>query len=380
MAPSVAAQSRDQRSFPAIDILRGFAALLVLMYHVLLFGNWHNSVNGGLWVIWGRGFAGVDLFLVISGFVIARTALQGHATQGNKFRASFASRRFWRIAPLYYLTLLVFVVLIQPGLMLVPWRVLAAHVASHLFFVHNLYSGTHGSINGVSWSVGLEMQFYLLMLLVTPWLARTNAWRTLLVVAVFALGYRYLTTLIWPPGKAAPIVQFIYVSQLPGVIDQFACGILLALTLHREQGMLLRHLKVGWINFTAWTVIALPFLVLAIFLERNFRYWELTSMILGWRVLATLGFTALLAAALVFPSGALSLFAPLRYFGQISYGIYLWHMPVIVALNSRLPDLGGYHFLGCVLAGSVALATFTWHAFERPCIERGGLTRKRTAG
>ena len=101
MAPSVAAQSRDQRSFPAIDILRGFAALLVLMYHVLLFGNWHNSVNGGLWVIWGRGFAGVDLFLVISGFVIARTALQGHATQGNKFRASFASRRFWRIAPLY---------------------------------------------------------------------------------------------------------------------------------------------------------------------------------------------------------------------------------------------------------------------------------------
>ena len=378
--PSAPSPSQDPRSFPAIDMLRGFAALLVLMYHVLIFGNWQNTAQGGLWVLWGRGFTGVDLFLVISGFVIARTALHGHATQGSAFRAGFARRRFWRIAPLYYLTTLVFVVIIQPGLMLVPWHVLAAHLGTHVFFVHNLYSETHGSINGVSWSVALEMQFYLLMLLATPWIARAHAWRTLLMVAVFALGYRYLTTLIWPPGKAPPIVQFIYASQLPGVIDQFACGILLALTLHRQQGMLLRHLQVGWINFTAWILISLPFLLVAIFLERNFRYWELASMILGWRVLATLGFTALLAAALVFPWAALWPFAPLRYFGQISYGVYLWHMPVIVTLNSRLPELSGYRFLGCVMAGSVALAAFTWHWFERPCIERGGLKNPAAVG
>lgn len=370
----------DRLSFPAIDMLRGFAALLVLMYHVLIFGNWHNKAQGGLWVLWGRGFTGVDLFLVISGFVIALTALNSHARQGGSFRAGFARRRFWRIAPLYYLTTLVFIVLIQPGLMLVPWHVLAAHLGTHVFFVHNLYSETHGSINGVSWSVALEMQFYLLMLLATPWIARqARAGRTLLMVAVFALAYRYLTTLVWPPGQTPPIVQFIYASQLPGVIDQFACGIFLALTLHRQKGFLLRHLQVGWVNFAAWVLISLPFLLLAIFLEKNFRYWELVSMILGWRVLATLGFTALLAAALVFPWAALWPFAPLRYFGQISYGIYLWHMPVIVTLNNRLPDLAGYPFLGCVMAGSVALAAFTWHLFERPCIERGGL-KARPAG
>lgn len=372
-APAAPLPPPAHPNFPAIDMLRGFAALLVMMYHVLIFGQWRDVSQGGLWILWGRGFTGVDLFLVISGFVIALTALKGHATHGSSFRAGFARRRFWRIAPLYYLTTLVFLVLVQPSLMTISWEALAKHIGSHLFFVHNLHSSTHGSINGASWSVALEMQFYLLMLLATPWIARARAGRTLLMVLVFALGYRYLSVLLWPPGQTPPIVQFIYASQLPGVIDQFACGIFLALTIHRQQGFLLRHLQVGWINFAAWVLIALPFLLLAIFLEKNFRYWEQVSMILGWRMLATAGFTALLAAALVFPWAALWPFAPLRYFGQISYGIYLWHMPVIVALNARVPDLAGYHFLGCVMAGSVALAAFTWHLFEQPCIERGGL-------
>ncbi len=361
-------------------MLRGVAAVLVLMYHVMIHGNWQLKSQTGLWIIWARGFTGVDLFLVISGFVIAWTALDSHARQGSAFRAGFAHRRFWRIAPLYYLTCLIFLVLVQPGLMLLPWDLLVQHIGSHLFFVHNLHHSTHGSINGVSWSVALEMQFYLVMLLATPWIARTHAGWALLGVAVFALGYRYLSTVFWPPGQTPPIVQFIYASQLPGVIDQFACGIVVALTLHRKQGFLLRHLQVGWKNFAAWVLIALPFLLLAIFLERTYQYWNHVPMIVGWRMLATLGFTALLAAALVFPWASLWLLAPLRYLGQISYGVYLWHMPLIVVLNSRLPELSGYRFLACVSVGSVALAAFTWHWFERPCIERGGLKVKAAAG
>ncbi len=367
-------------TFPAVDMLRGFAAVLVLMYHVTVHGRWQRSSETGLWLLWGRGFAGVDLFLVISGFVIALTALNSHAERGSAFRADFARRRFWRIAPLYYLTSLVFLVLVQPVLMTIPWGALALHVGSHFFFVHNLYAETHGSINGVSWSVALEMQFYLLMLLATPWIARAPAGRTLLMVALFALGYRYLSTVIWPPIQTRPIVQFIYVTQLPGVIDEFACGIFVALTVHRQQGFLLRHLQAGWMNFAGWVLIALPFLLLAAFLDKAYLYWNELPMILGWRVLVSLGFTALLAAALVFPWASLRLLAPLRYLGQISYGLYLWHMPVIVVLNSRLPDLTGYRFLACVSFGSIALASFTWHWFERPCIERGGLKIKAATG
>ena len=68
--------------------------------------------------------------------------------------------------------LLAFLFLVQPQLLLMGWQTLALHLGSHALFLHNLLADTHGSINGPNWSVALEMQFYLLMLLAGPWLVR----------------------------------------------------------------------------------------------------------------------------------------------------------------------------------------------------------------
>ena len=137
-------------SFPGIDLLRGLAALLVLVYHVIEYGNWSSLPNTGLAYVLRHGWVGVGLFFTIIGFVIALSALDGVQQQGANFRKPFAIRRLARIVPLYLLTSLLFLVLIQPTLLLQPWPSLTVHIGSHLLFIHNLYPGTHGSINAPS--------------------------------------------------------------------------------------------------------------------------------------------------------------------------------------------------------------------------------------
>jgi peptidoglycan/LPS O-acetylase OafA/YrhL len=120
------------------------------------------------------GWIGVDMFFVISGFVIGLSALQGYDREGPPFRAAFARRRIARIVPLYVLTCLIFLLPVDPSLLGLPLRQLALHLGSHALFLHNLSPATHGSINGPNWSVALEMQFYAAMALATPLLARAT--------------------------------------------------------------------------------------------------------------------------------------------------------------------------------------------------------------
>ncbi len=359
-------------SFPAIDLLRALAAMLVLVYHVLVLGNWPDAPQSGVWMAFQRGWVGVDLFFVISGFVIAWSALNGHAAQGPAFRKEFARRRLRRIVPLYYFTTLIFLFLVQPALLLIPAGAMAVHLGSHLLFLHNLHPGTFGSINGVAWSVGLEVQFYLLMLLITPWLARAGAAKALAGAALLALAYRYATTLLLVPGLPETSVheQMVAATQLPGVIDQFACGIFLAMALHRKEGAAHRWLTAGWRNFICWLALASLFLGAALKLHLTYTYWASQAMIVFWRPVLTLGMACLVAAAVTFPWASARLLAPLRYLGEISYGIYLWHLLILHVLKTHVTAIQGPALLGYVVACTLVLSAFSWHAFEKPWVQR----------
>lgn len=358
------------QNYPGIDILRALAAILVLVYHVIEYGNWTSMPATGLGYVLRRGWAGVDLFFTISGFVIALSALDSVQKQGRTFRRPFAIRRLTRIVPLYLLTGAVFMVLVKPTVLLADAGSFWAHLGSHILFIHNLTHWTHGSINGPSWSVALEMQFYLAMLLLAPWLARTAALPTLLYAIVLAVTWRFVTTLVLEPGTARPVLQFIYSTQLPGVIDEFALGIALALVIHRRSDPMASWLQAGWIRFFAWMMTGAALLGAAAWLDLTYSFWNYAGMVIFWRLLLASGFAALIGAAISFPWAASRVLAPIRYLGDISYGLYLWHMLVILSLTTAIPHLQGPKLLVVVLFCTFALASLTWHLLEKPNLRK----------
>jgi peptidoglycan/LPS O-acetylase OafA/YrhL len=357
--------------YPGVDLLRALAAALVLVYHMAQMGPLKGLPDHVLVQIFtGFGWIGVDLFLVISGFVIALSAFSGVQQQGAQFRRSFAIRRLARIVPLYLMTCVLFVVLLKPHYLIVSKLALVGHIGSHLLFLHNLMPSTHGSINGPSWSVALEMQFYLLMMWLAPWLARHKPLRVLLVAVLVAAAWRFLTTLIWVPGVAPISVQFVYLTQLPGTIDAFALGIAMALAVTQRNAFATQFLTVGWRSFLGWFCIASVLLFAVMWMLLNYNYWGNTTMLVGWRLALALGFAAMLASVVTLPIAGARLLAPLRYLGTVSYGIYLWHMLVIISIVNWVPHMGGARFMVTVLACTLLLASLSWHLLEKPNINQ----------
>lgn len=110
-------QAKCPTYFETIDILRGFAALSVVVYHVIELFNWTEFPSTGPMLWFRTGWMGVDLFFVISGFVIGLSAFSEIDRSGpTHFHGAFFARRVARIVPLHYLTMLVFIVFIQPEL------------------------------------------------------------------------------------------------------------------------------------------------------------------------------------------------------------------------------------------------------------------------
>lgn len=357
-------------SFPAIDALRALAALLVLVYHVIEIGRWTDFPVSGAALAFRIGWVGVDLFFVISGFVIGLSALQGFERQGAGFRRDFARRRIARIVPLYALTALAFLLLVDPSLLALPAAQFARHVLAHAAFVHNTSPTTHGSIDGPNWSVALEMQFYVAMALAAPWIARRGALPLAAGLVAIAWARRAGVWTWLASSRPGAHVLHVYTSQLPGTLDAFGIGIAMALAVLHPGERLGRLLAASWRNFALWSVAfaALGAWAWTVFWSHS-GYWDDRTMVVFWRTPLALAFGSLVAAAIALPAQASPLLRPLRYLGEISYGIYLWHLPVLLTLT-QLPGTTGERLMWLTLAGTLSLAAFSWHFFERPFVRR----------
>ena len=350
---------------PALDGVRGFAILLVFFFHYLFYPTGDAPISSAalraLIAPARFGWTGVDLFFVLSGFLITGIL---YDTRGNRhYFRNFYIRRVLRIFPLYYLLivcLLVFSKVIQAR-----WQV------GHLWFLGYLGNPAvvfQPSLTQISpwirvthlWSLAVEEQFYLMWPMVVYWVTDPRkllriCWILVVVALCFRTGLYFLHIL--PPHG-------IYVLLFCRM-DALAVGSSLAILMRTARsGKILRWLPIAG---------GLALLVaLMIEFVRKANQYDPLMLTVGYTLIA-LGYAACLIQAIK-PGTILHrcfLNPGLRLFGKYSYGLYVNHfilIPVLAALTPVLIRLTGsetaaqflFVAISLVVCTLVAVATYKW--------------------
>lgn len=345
-------------TIPEIDGLRGIAILMVMVHRL-----WPRVGAGAMGSVSELGWIGVDLFFVISGFLITGILLDTR-TEPHYFR-NFYARRALRIFPLYYLFI---------GVMLVVFPLLEhrpylqtdyiAHSGSplwYLFYLGNIPEGLLGLDTpywlAPVWSLAIEEQFYLSF----PWVVR-------------ALEPKRLTRLLLALLLVAPVVRIVTMSIAPDQervqymftlcrLDTLAAGCLIAIFARHAS------LRTRIVDRALQIAVGLAVVVgMVSGLDRTTAF----GRTFGYSVVA-IGFAAVVLAV-VRARGArwtAPLRSPtLRYFGKLCFGLYLLHRPahtVTLATASRLGiDPDSPFLVPVAILVALAFASASWYAFERP--------------
>lgn len=369
---------REER-VPVLDGVRGLAIALVMAYHFSFLGDaWASSspVDRALWRVTGAGWAGVDLFFVLSGFLITGILYNAKAIAQHYFR-SFYARRILRIFPVYYAFLLLIVVglpLVHPDArdsVKAIWHDMWWY-ATYLTGVRSVFDSSlrpESLFVGHLWSLSVEEQFYLLWPFVVLLLERRALIAVCLAAIVAAFGVRAGLVLAGTPLS-------IPYSLMPARMDLLGVGALIALAAREPADL---RLLSRWLRpVAAGSLIVL----LALAVPRG----DLSPPFDGWVV--TLGFSgvALLFGALVLaaleaaPGAALQrVFSnqAIMWLGRYSYAIYLFHLPIATILVQRsdivdrMPEVFGSTLPGIAvfsaLAGAIAIAAawLSWQVWEQ---------------
>jgi peptidoglycan/LPS O-acetylase OafA/YrhL len=175
--------------------------------------------------------------------------------------------------------------------------------------------------------------------------------------------------LIQTDGKWGPFPLFVGISQLPGMLNEFTLGILLARFVRSDRGERWLARSVGGFVLSAALAAVVIWLALVIY-WRHAIFWNSGPMVVCFKTLLGLAWALLiLAACSVKAPLVVALAAPLRYLGTISYGIYLWHLPVLLAVM-QVTWVNGPTALPYVLTLTLILAAGSWHLFELPIMQR----------
>lgn len=319
---------------PSIQAGRGVAALLVLLFHAseAVFGDASRLVLKG-------GAAGVDIFFVISGFII--TYVSRGDTAGR-----FFSKRAIRIAPLYwfYTTVVVAILVTMPTLyasLRFEWSFV---LASYLFVLSPSNVGDPGVLVGVGWTLAYEAYFYTLMAIGILLLsARGWVFTTAIILAGAALS-----PFVVPPAPLIPLLTALPVEFLGGVL---VARLFLA---DRRLPPALAVAAIG-VGLAAVVAAGAAGAVGGIFYN--------PARILWYGVPAVA-----IVAGLVALHGRVHVPAPLLWLGDVSYSLYLSHPFVIEAVIRLIRPLGlpPAVALPALLAATLVVAGLSYRLIERP--------------
>ena len=352
-----AAAGRGSRYFPFIDGLRAIAIAAVVAYH--LDPRWLPG-----------GFAGVDMFFVISGFVVSASVADFDAGNAWAFAARFYARRVRRILPALLSCLVVVAILC---VLFVPPAWLnegSAHTGLFAMFglanfelaaSGNDYFSPRVDFNPYThaWSLGVEEQFYLLFPLPFLLWLRGGRWRKAALAGFAVAGLASLATAAWWHAHGDQLRAF---YLLPSRFWQLAAGVLLYQAFATG-----RVARLAGARRTGLLVVSALLLGAGLLATREAHApWPdgLAS------VLGTAGIiAALLAAPASNPAIRLLSSRPMRYVGLLSYSLYLWHWPVIVLMRWTTGIDAPWQKLAALAVAS-AMAVFSYRWVETP-LRRG---------
>jgi peptidoglycan/LPS O-acetylase OafA/YrhL len=321
---------------PALDGLRGVAVLLVIAYH-------------GCLLVWGAaagapalGTVGVGMFFTLSGFLITSLLLEEFdGTRRVNLRAFFG-RRARRLLPA--VTALVVVVLAAS--LFVPDFASPHSAAATMLYAQNWLGalGGDGGALGHTWSLAIEEQFYLVWPLLFIGLMRFGR-RAVFVVALLGSVLSFL----WRDALFGHVSSWrIYAGT-----DTRADGLLIGCALAVVVPLLARH----W----AWRVagwVGALMLFATVTTKGHFNYDVMAPL------RTSLGTALMIAAVVLGGRWRILKSAALRWVGRRSYGLYLWHVPVVLLLY-RI-NLPAAVLLVIYVGAASALTVASWRLIERP--------------
>jgi peptidoglycan/LPS O-acetylase OafA/YrhL len=339
------------RRIAELDSLRAIAALTIVVYHL---------PPGEGWLPFG--WAAVDLFFVLSGYLITSIILKDRGDP--RFLVKFYARRSLRIWPIYYLTLLAFIAinpLLTRPLNLGAMPFYLTYTQGLCQFFTGLPIGNYSDLPLVhTWTLAIEEHFYILWPILILSTGRRLLVPVALAVMAIPLTIRALKLGCW--------------ANILGRGDGLAMGGLLAILLAEEGWVHRRPVAfratlvacgLSAAGFLAWRMIALP--------SSSEHTW-----VPDWPAITLLAFNLLftsIVGLIVIHAGCHGLKwlrnPALLYIGKISYGLYLYHFPLYWVVDTIAASCGDMHAWWtnpAKVASSLAVAVLSWEFVERPIL------------
>lgn len=343
LAPEAVAPPPGNPRFPLLDGLRAIAAGFVLVYHVVTEGAHQDSR-----FLQNLSLQGIAIFFVLSGFLLYRPFIRARlAGNGVPSVTAYARRRVLRIIPAYWLAL-TFALLVAGGSL-----VSNSHVPIYYLLLQDYVNSARYHGLSVAWTLSIEATYYVALPVV--------AYVGLLLARGFSRRWRLLPELLIVAGfvlitAALQVVRPTAPATILSFTDWFAGGMLLAIVTFTVSRAL-----PTWASVALWIGAAALFAV-----EDQLHYGSYAA-----HLLLVIAAVAIVASA-VFPAESGPVSAVLRsrallWLGLVSYGIYLWHVPLMDTIL-KVGHVALAPLLVLTIALTIAVAAASYHFFESPIL------------